>query len=292
MGIFSHLRKNEKGQGIIEYALLLAFIAGLAMFLHTGGLKQVLFDTFDSIARVFREDREYAACFEEWRSTSSDALRAMKNAAERLDADRQALTKIAAEFLGKNGNGVHEQMLYFSILYASGNTPQWIVDSVSNNYAIVDSDGWSGVMIPLSYKTNDLDTDGYFWLESNNNVNTVALIAPDAETHMKDTNNNIVANDGTVLPDSKAKTVLRDRIFYSDGMIAQGNDTADNRTIALKVHYDENGAVDKVRIMAQKDVGSNAKNNWGNSDKVADGLDVIVIGTHDNPTYKPVSILD
>jgi Flp pilus assembly pilin Flp len=38
MGVFSQMRKNEKGQGIIEYALLLAFIAGLAMFLHTGGL--------------------------------------------------------------------------------------------------------------------------------------------------------------------------------------------------------------------------------------------------------------
>jgi len=41
---------KQKGQGIIEYAVLLAFIVGLAMFLQGGGLAGAVKETFDNVA--------------------------------------------------------------------------------------------------------------------------------------------------------------------------------------------------------------------------------------------------
>ena len=42
---------KEKGQGIVEYAILLAFIVGLAaMLMGNGGIKDAVIDTFDRVA--------------------------------------------------------------------------------------------------------------------------------------------------------------------------------------------------------------------------------------------------
>ena len=42
---------KEKGQGIVEYAILLAFIVGLtAMLMNAGGIKDAVIDTFDRVA--------------------------------------------------------------------------------------------------------------------------------------------------------------------------------------------------------------------------------------------------
>ena len=45
----------KKGQGIVEYAILLAFVVSIAAFLFTnGGLKDEVTATFDSTASILR----------------------------------------------------------------------------------------------------------------------------------------------------------------------------------------------------------------------------------------------
>lgn len=46
--IFNHLK--QKGQGIVEYAILLAFIVGLAMMLNGANLGGAVKGAFDSVA--------------------------------------------------------------------------------------------------------------------------------------------------------------------------------------------------------------------------------------------------
>jgi Flp pilus assembly pilin Flp len=43
---------KQKGQGIVEYALLLAFIVGIAMMLNGANLSGAVKDTFDSVANL------------------------------------------------------------------------------------------------------------------------------------------------------------------------------------------------------------------------------------------------
>jgi hypothetical protein len=143
--------------------------------------------------------------------------------------------------------------------------------------------------VPLSYKDKNFDTDKYLWLESNNNAALITTIAGnDAQAYVKDKYNNITLPDGTTLNDSKGKTISADMIFYSDGMIAQPNDSAVDRTVALKVHY-TNGRVDQVQIAAQKGEGSAAKSNWTNPNNNVADLNLTVTCTSSNPVISSVN---
>ena len=45
---------NRKGQGIVEYAILLAVIVGLAVFLNDGSIGGGVKGSFDSVVALFR----------------------------------------------------------------------------------------------------------------------------------------------------------------------------------------------------------------------------------------------
>ena len=51
---------TEKGQGIVEYALLLAFVVALATMLNGVGLASAVKDTFDKVASLLSGDSNYA----------------------------------------------------------------------------------------------------------------------------------------------------------------------------------------------------------------------------------------
>ncbi len=82
---------KEKGQGIVEYAILLAFIVGLAaMLMGNGGIKDAVIDTFDRVAT-------FIAC------TTPEG---------RLAADKARIKKlgeaIAANFKRNNNNVIDD----------------------------------------------------------------------------------------------------------------------------------------------------------------------------------------
>ena len=291
---------REKGQGLTEYVLILAFIAGVAFMMFGGNdsLKGTLVNTVTKtnniLAGLFGE-KTYSDYFHDWRKFSSQELKDLNNADDRLKADQEALKLIAGLFLGKDSTGVNLLMADYSNVYDSNkpsDSPQWLQDNVlGTNYLPVEGgDGWSDVLVPLSYKDKSLDVNKYLWLEANNNVKLITDIAGnDAEAFRKDSNKNITIADGTTIPDTIGKTISADRLFYSDGMIVQNNDSAVNRTIALKVHYNDEGYVDKVQIAAQKGKGDSAKSNWTKpTNNVAD-LNLTVTGTSNNPVISSVN---
>ena len=282
--------KKQKGQGIVEYALLLAFIVGIAMMLNGAGIKDSVADVFDSVASLLSGEKTYAQYFNDWHGYKSykKLQQDVKNE-DRIKADQSALTKIAAAFLGKEPGEVLTLMQDFSSLYGTGNSPDWLKNNFSQ-YGPQDgsiTDGWSGVLVPLSYKDVSLDNNGYIWVESNNNLNTIQYLADDNATVYKrsgtGTNNVPVTNaNGTtsqvnITQDSGGKSITTDRIFYSDDMIAQGNNPATNRTVTMQLHY-KDGKVDEVRIAARKGKGENGTNSTA-----ASKLDLTVKGSSSNP---------
>ena len=298
----NNLKKTiiEKGQGLTEYVLILAFIAGIAfvMFGDGSSLKGTVVKTFtkavDTIAGLLDENygyvtasQNYNTYFSQWRDLKSDALSGISNE-ERLKADQEGLALIASQFLSLDQNQVQGLMdgnndYGFSNTYRNDIT--WMNKNLTN-YQDLDGDGWSDVLVPLSYRVTDYDNEGYLWFEASRNSNLVKEMT----------------GENTVRVGSR--TALKDRMFYSDGMI--GSDSSD-RAIALKVHYategENAGKVDKVWIAAQSGVkaqefnnDTSLSNNRGalspgasaiaGESKSIDGLELTVTGSSSDYQYK------
>ena len=98
--------KHKKGQGIVEYALLLAFVVGIAMMLNGANLGGAVKDTFDKVASVLGgeiEENAYVAGFKKWSSMKKSDLE-NEDVAARLAADQAALDNIAYIFLERLRN--------------------------------------------------------------------------------------------------------------------------------------------------------------------------------------------
>lgn len=50
--LFDKLKKSEKGQGMVEYALIIAFVAGIAIFVLNGRLGSTISNAFDSASKA------------------------------------------------------------------------------------------------------------------------------------------------------------------------------------------------------------------------------------------------
>lgn len=50
--LFDKLKKSEKGQGMVEYALIIAFVAGIAIFVLNGKLGSTISNAFDSASKA------------------------------------------------------------------------------------------------------------------------------------------------------------------------------------------------------------------------------------------------
>lgn len=282
---------KRKGQGIVEYALLLAFVVGIAIMMNSASLKDSVVSVFDYVATHLGGEKTYAQYFAEWHGyKSSEQLRNDASNADRIKADQAALVKLASAFLGKEANDVLELMENFSSEYLTGGTPNWIKNNFSQ-YGPPNSsnEGWSGVLVPLSYKDMSLDDNGYLWLESNNNANTIQFLADNkAEgVYMRGSGTNVTVTNAAgqssqvnVGNADGGKTISADRVFFSDDMIKTGNDSAKNRTVTVQLHYTD-GKVDKVNIAARK--GTGAK---GTSAAAASQLDLTVTGSSSNPNVQ------
>ena len=90
---------KQKGQGIVEYALLLAFIVGLAVMLNGSNIGGAVKGVFDDVAALLsgKSENNYAAALEKWGSISWDKLTNEKQSA-RIAADLEGLANIANHF--------------------------------------------------------------------------------------------------------------------------------------------------------------------------------------------------
>lgn len=298
---------REKGQGLTEYVLVLAFIAGIAfmMFGGNGSLKGTVAGTFTETIRIlgglFSEDdgyvtasKTYSDYFVDWRKATLDELGNIPSE-QRLKADQEGLALIASYFLGKTQDEVH------GLMAGEGNTPgfsntynnaaSWISTNLDASRMGPGEDGWSQVMVPLSYWNTDFDAPfdaangkGYYWLECSSNANLIKQMAGVSD---------VQAGKNDVINYS-SRSGTRDRIFYSDGMI--GPD-ASNRAVTVQVHYNGD-TVDQVRVSAQSGVLQQNKKIEGKYDMspgnsalngqstTVQGLDLTVTGSGSDYKYK------
>lgn len=121
------LKRKQKGQGIVEYALLLAFVVGIAMMLNSANLGGAVRDKFDDVV-IALEGNKYAPYFKKWHDKTSAWLSENASAEERLQADQEALARIARAFIGLDEDKVGDLIEKLSL--NKGNKAQF--DNLNN----------------------------------------------------------------------------------------------------------------------------------------------------------------
>lgn len=58
--LIDKLKVSEKGQGMVEYALIIAFVAGIAIFVLNGRLKESVSSAFDGANKAVTSATEQA----------------------------------------------------------------------------------------------------------------------------------------------------------------------------------------------------------------------------------------
>ena len=231
---------KQKGQGIVEYALLLAFVVGIAMMLQGVGLAGAVKDTFDSVANLLGgeiKENAYVAGFKKWSSMKKSDLR-NEDAAARLAADQAALDNIAKtlygltqselkELTGQNMGGKN----FFGTL--SGTNEGVKGDEYADrNYSTLllnyeDKNTLSESGIDLGYRNEVYLSTG--WLQGK-----------DADVKAEKSN--------------WTSTYTNTRYLYSDGMI----DNQYGSQVRAQFHLGSDGTVDSVRVFAVQDRNTNA----------------------------------
>ena len=287
--ISNHCNLNEKGQGLVEFTLVIAFIAGVVYVINYtdfyASMRGAFNNTVDIALTANFDDtkgqaqttsKTYGDYFSAWHDKSSEWLINNTDSKERLKADQEALRNIASEFLGKDQAKVKEQIAKYSNAWG----PDWLKTNINTNYKVVDENGWSEVMVPLSYKTNNIDDNGYVWFDAKLNLKTVSDLT-DGKALTYENKKSFKSSSGDTYTASEQKSTTTDRLFYSDGMINQGDNKANDRAVVLQVHYNGTGStatVDQVRISMRTGTGEQAINKDSNS-QVLSNLDLTVGGT-------------
>ena len=256
-------RINNKGQGIVEFALLCAFCAAIGIFAHDVDFSGAFNESLDKSKPVLyaaeigqRQRNNYMEYYHAMRYQTAATIKSEMDNPERIEADQKALVKIAETYLGKTENQVMNLMDFYSNSDKVGVTPEFIEALKCDG---TDGTGFShGVLVPLSYKNNSLNdngdsadnrTQGWIHFEKNNNQNTATYLTNN-EARVYDKYD---ADNPNYLKDHNRNTICTDRLFYSNDML----DNTGGR-VTVRLHYTD-GKVDFVDIALR--VGKD-KNSW------------------------------
>lgn len=265
---------KNKGQGVVEFALLCAFCAAIGIFASDVDFSGAFEESLDKSKPVLyaaeigrRQRNNYMEYYRAMRYQTAATIKSEMDNPERIQADQKALVKIAETYLGKTESQVMNLMDFFSNSDNVNKTPEYI----ARLKGPADGTGFSaGVLVPMSYKNNSLDknggsadnrTQGWVHYERNNNQNT-AMYLTNNEARVYDKydadNPNYINSNG-----KERNTVCTDRLFFSDDML----DNTGGR-VTVRLHYTD-GKVDFVDIALR--TGNN--NSWvGDSATIAEGL--------------------
>ena len=260
-------RIRNKGQGVVEFALLCAFCAAIGIFARDVDFAGAFDESLDKSKPVLyaaeigqRKINNYMEYYHAMRYQTSATIKGEMDNPERIEADQKALVKIAETYLGKTENQVMNLMDFYSNSDKTGVAPEFIAALKCDSKDDSPNTGFStGVLVPLSYRFNTLDengnsadgrTQGWVHYEKNNNQNT-ALYLTNNEARVYDKYD---ADNPDYIKTGKRNTVCTDRLFYSDDML---NNTA--AKITVRLHYTD-GKVDFVDIALR--VGNTSTSNY------------------------------
>ena len=208
--------KTEKGQGLTEYVLILAFIAGvaIAMFGGDGSLKGTLVETITEtnriLAELFSDGMTYADAAATWGKKNKADLSSEVSNEKRITMDQQSLANIGQFFLSKTKTELA---------------------GIMNNYTY---NGDEGIFLVNYHDNSDIETDFDY------NGTNLKDGYKDILTYMQGDASNIVGFSSDT------------RYFYSDNMLAaKAGQYGNDRSIRVNLHY--NGeTVDAVRVRVNR----------------------------------------
>ena len=104
---------NKKGQGIVEYSVLLSFIVILAMTLQTFDVKGSIMGVFDDVVVVLGGEpgNSHAGSSNNWNRMSKSDLMKISND-DRIAADQESLANVGTHFLGMTKAQVKAELGY------------------------------------------------------------------------------------------------------------------------------------------------------------------------------------
>ena len=207
---------REKGQGLTEYVLILAFIAGVAfmMFGGEGGLKGTLVNAVTEInsklAGLFDDGIKYADAVKTWGKTNKADLSSDVSNEKRIALDQESLANIGMFFLGKT---------------------KAELGGLMNNYGY---GGDEGIFLVNYHDKADIVTDFDY-----------------GGTNLKEGYKDILTymqGDASEIVGYSSDT----RYFFSDNMLAdKSGQYGNDRSIRVNLHY--NGeTVDAVRVRVNR----------------------------------------
>ena len=241
--------KHKKGQGIVEYALLLAFIVGLAVMLQGVGLAGAVKDTFDSVASLLGgEKKGYAWALENLSGLSKDEIRKKASEEERIKMDQEALANLGKAFIGMKKTDVNK-----------------ILKNPNDSTGLTGKGFWLA-----NYHDPDADNAEAFTTDFNYNDDAQTKYNSQFERQFADVtpflNGTNINADKPLITDIangvQVDTSTNSRSFFSEYMIDNSSGDNTDRSIRLNLHYDSDGVVDGARVRV----------NVGRTDKGGDKL--------------------
>ena len=238
------MKRKQTGQGIVEYALILAFVVGIAMMLNTSNLGGAILAVFDDVADYLAY-RTYYEYYGEMHNLSKSDLAAISNK-KRIKADQEGLQALVQNLIGLNKEDALAEL-------------QKLMPGATENDVKPDANNNSQTLTLLTYWEHYEANPPYVTLGNDANMKAVEYVTNGQATMYgyRAADNNINYN----------RTVSLDRVFFSNDM--SGN--TDQRTITAQLHYDSTGTkVESVSVVAHK---------GGINSDAAEGLDITVTGS-------------
>ena len=268
---------DRKGQGIVEYALLLSFIVGLAMMLNGANLGGTVKGVFDDVAGLLGGEKSaaktYADYFNDWSKMSQDQLWGIDNN-ERIRADREALHNLGKAFLGMTKDEVLANMDAYQKKFDwkyNDSTGKWTSDggNFTDQFDLkaVTHYNENGEIDKLPKVTLDYG-DGKikeYWGTNGDYGGFPLLYYVSSETGTAlNAQNNTTFNSGLLSNNWAASWMNGDyessaawdndtRYFYSDFMTGKGNDSRKN--VIATFSFDDSGKVSATRVYATDNAG-------------------------------------
>lgn len=233
---------TEKGQGLTEYVLILAFIAGIAfvMFGGEGDFKGTLVDTFN------KANRTLAGLFGEkfdWGHANPDTFNS-SNSAERLAYDQEQLGNLGDFFIGK--------------------TRKEIADNYFNNIGNAEKDG--GIMV------------GWFQKDENQNTIFVPQSYKAEANSIFDLMQDGIRDGSNYDPTNQY--LVSDYVRYQYTQ-PSGNGAAAGNGVRIKFEYDKSAGANKQnQWVVTKVIIANDRNSQNNNGLNSSGLEITIDSNH------------
>lgn len=236
---------KKKGQGIVEFAILLAFIVAVAVMLSSDSLSGTVKGIYDDVADYLTY-RTYNEYYGEWHNLSNAELQAIDNR-QRLKADQEAMQSFVNKLIGMSWDEAFNELKTF-------------VPNINKNDLKPDpnNDNSSKVFAVMDYYDHYDAASPYITLGHDRQIQAVNyLTGGQATTYAQWAADNTIQNN---------RTIATDRFFFSDDMSGESS----QKTITAQLHYDSNGKVDSVNIAAHQ----------GNKDgALINNMNITVTGT-------------